>query len=294
MDQSAFISAAGDVAGLLHQERKLILAPRVMLAERSHSMLHLHYLIGIQGHEVPVCLNHQGQCCHQTDAKYLHHPPSLNKTHPTSFTKSWLEHCPRWFSIFLLAPFTFNILHSSTYTSQVICCSQYPSSQRATGVREKFLPQIKWSEIKMLPQHVPWLATLKEIGPLAALTEAPQSPKTTRTQFDWIQYCDNKAGLLNESCTQFSYVRELEECCNNLPSLFLPLLRLSVSIHCRYTFLSLTLFCLVLPYFFFFFFFAHTWSCLSVSFLLCIRLGEFKAFSAHLVWLVWSESFVSK
>lgn len=153
-------------------------------------------------------------------------------TRHTSLTKSWLVHCPRSFSIFLLAAVTFNILRGSTYTSQVICCSQYPSSHRATGVREKFLPQIKWSEIKMLPQHVPWLATLKEIGPLAALTEAPQFPKTTRTQFDWIQYCDNKAGLLNESCTQFSYVREVEECCSNLASHFLPLLRLSVSIHC--------------------------------------------------------------
>lgn len=69
----------------------------------------------------------------------------------------------------------------------------------------------------MLPQHVPWLVTLKEIGPLAVLTGAPQLPKTTSTQFDCIQYCDNKAGLLNESQTQFSYVRELEECCSISP-----------------------------------------------------------------------------
>lgn len=47
----------------------------------------------------------------------------------------------------------------------------------------------------MLPQHVPRLVTLKEIGPLAARTEAPQLPRTTRTQFDCFQYCDNKAGL---------------------------------------------------------------------------------------------------
>lgn len=92
---------------------------------------------------------------------------------------------------------------------------------KATGVGEKFLSQIKWSEIKMLPQHVPWLVTLKEIGPLAALTEAPQFPKTTKTQFDCIQYCDNKAGWLNGSQTQFSYVRELEECCSIFPSHFL-------------------------------------------------------------------------
>lgn len=51
----------------------------------------------------------------------------------------------------------------------------------------------------MLPQHVPWLVTLKEIGPLAAHTEAPQFSKTTRTQFDCVQYCDNKAGWLNEA-----------------------------------------------------------------------------------------------
>lgn len=53
------------------------------------------------------------------------------------------------------------------------------------GVGDKFLAQIKWAEIKLLPQHLPWLATLKEIGPL---TEASQFPKTRRTQLDfWIQ-----------------------------------------------------------------------------------------------------------
>lgn len=150
---------------------------------------------------------------------------------PYFLTKYRLIHCLYQCSISLLVSFTFDILSGPTSTSQVICCSRYPSSQRAMGVGEKFLPQIKWSEIKMLPQHVPWLVTLKEIGPLAALTEAPQFPKTRRTQFDCIQYCDNKAGWLNESQTQFSYVRELEECCSFLPSHFPLLLWLSVSIH---------------------------------------------------------------
>lgn len=80
----------------------------------------------------------------------------------------------------------------------------------------------------MLPQHVPWLVTLKEISPLAALTETPQFLKTTMAQFDCIQFRDNKAGCLNESQTRFSYVREREEfsapnlltstpCCERLP-----------------------------------------------------------------------------
>ena len=102
----------------------------------------------------------------------------------------------------------------------------------AMGVGEKFLLQIKWSEIKMLPQHVPCLVALKEIGPLAALTETPQFRKTTRAQFDCIQFCDNKAGCLNESETRFSYVRELEECRSVSPSHFHLLLRVSFSIHC--------------------------------------------------------------
>lgn len=106
---------------------------------------------------------------------------------------------------------TLDILSGPTPPSQVICCSRYPSSQRAAGVGEKFLPQIKWLEIKMLPQHVPWRVTLKEISPLAALTETPQFLKTTRAQFDCIQFCNNKAGCLNESQARFTYVRELEE-----------------------------------------------------------------------------------
>lgn len=142
---------------------------------------------------------------------------------PYFLTRHRLIQCPYRFSISLLVSFTFDILSGPTSTSQVICCSQYPSSQRGAGVEEKFLAQIKWTEIKMLPQHVPWLVTLKEIGPLAALTEPPQFPKTTRTRFDCIQCCDNKAGWLNESQTQFSYVRELWECCI-LPSHFLLLL----------------------------------------------------------------------
>lgn len=139
-------------------------------------------------------------------------------------------HCPSFPSlswspsllIFSLAP----------HPPGVIYCSQYPSSQQAAGVGEKFLPQIKWSEIKRLLQRFPCLVTLKEIGPLAVLTEAPQFPKTRRTQFDWIQCCDNKAGWLSESRAQFSYVRELEECCSILPSHFPLLLRLP-----QYTFI---------------------------------------------------------
>lgn len=54
----------------------------------------------------------------------------------------------------------------------------------------------------------PWLVTLKEISPLAVLAETPQFPKTTRAQFDCIQFGDNEAGCLNESQTCFSYVRQ--------------------------------------------------------------------------------------
>lgn len=55
-------------------------------------------------------------------------------------------------------------------------------------------------------------------------------PKQQEEQFDCTQYCDNKAGCLNESQSQFSYVRELE-CCSILPSHFPLLLWVSVSIH---------------------------------------------------------------
>lgn len=58
------------------------------------------------------------------------------------------------------------------------CCSQYPSSQRVISVEVKFLPQIKCSEMKMLPQRVLQLVTLMETGPLAGLAEAPHFPKT--------------------------------------------------------------------------------------------------------------------
>lgn len=151
-------------------------------------------------------------------------PISLQSTDWYTFHKSFP-------SLFFVS-FTFDILYGPSCTSQVICCSQYLSSQQAKSVGEKFPSQIKWSEIKMLPQHVPWLVTLKEIGPLTALAGAPQSPKTTKTQFDCIQYCDNKAGWLNESQAQFSYVRGLGECCSIVPSHFLLLLWLSVSIKC--------------------------------------------------------------
>lgn len=121
---------------------------------------------------------------------------SLNKTHALFLQKVPIDTFSILVLIFLLVSFKFDILSGPASTSEVICCSRYLSSHQATGVREKFLPLIKWSEIKMLPQHVPRLLTLKETGPLAALTEATQFPKTT--QFDWIQYCDNTAGWLNE------------------------------------------------------------------------------------------------
>ncbi|MEQ2195209.1 hypothetical protein XENOCAPTIV_009086 [Xenoophorus captivus] len=80
----------------------------------------------------------------------------FKSTHaPCFLTKYLLTRCSYQFSISLLVSFTFDILPGPVSTSHVICCSRYPSSQRATGVGEKFLPQIKWSEIKMLPQHVP-------------------------------------------------------------------------------------------------------------------------------------------
>lgn len=56
------------------------------------------------------------------------------------------------------------------------CCSQYPSSQRVMSVEVKFLPQIKWSEMKMLPRRVLRLVTLMETGPLSGLAEAPHFP----------------------------------------------------------------------------------------------------------------------
>lgn len=46
------------------------------------------------------------------------------------------------------------------------------------SVGVKFLPQIKWSEMKMLPQRVLRLVTLMETGPLAGLAEAPHFPQT--------------------------------------------------------------------------------------------------------------------
>lgn len=130
---------------------------------------------------------------------------------PHFLTKHSLIHCPYAFSISLL-----DLLHIwYPLWPHIHLSSCLPQSisilQRATSDGEKFLSQIKWTEIKMLPQHVPCLVTLKEIGPLAALTGAPQFPKTTRTQFDCIQYWHNKAGWLNESQTQFSYLRQLEQ-----------------------------------------------------------------------------------
>lgn len=56
------------------------------------------------------------------------------------------------------------------------CCSQYPSSQRVMSVEVKFLPQIKWSEKKMLPRRVLRLVTLMETGPLSGPAEAPHFP----------------------------------------------------------------------------------------------------------------------
>lgn len=50
----------------------------------------------------------------------------------------------------------------------------------------KFLPQIKWSEMKMLPQRVLRLVTLMETGPLAGLAGVPHFPKTG-TQLNCIQ-----------------------------------------------------------------------------------------------------------
>lgn len=44
------------------------------------------------------------------------------------------------------------------------------------SVEVKFLPQIKWSEMKMLPRRVLRLVALMETGPLSGLAEALHFP----------------------------------------------------------------------------------------------------------------------
>lgn len=116
----------------------------------------------------------------QTDAKNIHQNPS------NRHCSSW--QCPArtsFHSTLLCVSHIWQFSEVHIHLSH-FCCSQYPSSQRVMSAEVKFLPQIKWSEMKMLPQRVLRLVTLMETGPLAGLAGVPHFPKTG-TQLDCIQ-----------------------------------------------------------------------------------------------------------
>lgn len=171
-------------------------------------------LTEIRGYTQPVHLIHQG---HISCASPLHwcftffffftkqppHPASWQSIywHAVRTTFPSLFWSPSHL-IFSLAPHPPLMLFAAVdiHLPSVRRVLEKSSSRRSNGRKSRcFLSMF------------PWLVTLKEISPLAALAETPHFPKTTGAQFDCIQFCDNKAGCLNESQTRFSYVRQGEE-----------------------------------------------------------------------------------
>lgn len=133
--------------------------------------LDLYYLVGIQGYAVlihfrlgAVYLFHH-QVMLRIFIRILQIGPVLDNALPTLV-----------FIQLLSVSLTFDSFSQLHVHLSHFCCSQYPSSQRVMSIEVKFLPQIKWSEMKMLPQRVLRLVTLMETGPLSGLAGAPHFP----------------------------------------------------------------------------------------------------------------------
>lgn len=134
--------------------------------------LDLYYLVGIQGYMVLIHF--------RLSAVYLFHHKVMLRIFiriPQTGTVVLDNALPILVFIPLLSvSLTFDSFSQLHVHLSHFCCSQYPSSQRVMSVEVKFLPQIKWSEMKMLPRRVLRLVTLMETGPLSGLAEAPHFP----------------------------------------------------------------------------------------------------------------------
>lgn len=138
--------------------------------------LDLYYLVGIQGYAVLIHF--------RLSAVYLfHHKVMLRIFIRILQTGTVLDNAlPILVFIQLLSvSLTFDSFSQLHVHLSHFCCSQYPSSQRVMSVEVKFLPQIKWSEMKMLSRRVLRLVTLMEAGPLSGLAEAPHFPLNRNT-----------------------------------------------------------------------------------------------------------------
>lgn len=133
--------------------------------------LDLYYLVGIQGYTVLIHF--------RLSAVYLfHHKVMLRIFIRILQTDTVLDNAlPMLVFIQLLSvSLTFDSFSQLHVHLSHFCCSQHPSSQRVMSAEVKFLPQIKWSEMKMPPRRVLRLVTLMETGPLSGLAEAPHFP----------------------------------------------------------------------------------------------------------------------
>lgn len=135
-------------------------------------VLDLYYLVGIQGYTVLIHF--------RLSAVYLFHHKVMLRIFIRILQTGTVvldNALPILVFIQLLSvSLTFDSFSQLHVHLSYFCCSQYPSSQRVMSVEVKFLPQIKWSEMKMLPRRVLRLVTLMETGPLSGLAEAPHFP----------------------------------------------------------------------------------------------------------------------
>lgn len=247
-----------------------------------------HYFTEIQATGAPVHTIYQGRVLCAFRLNWCQAFPTVafkNHTHSNDFlTKYLLIHCPYSFPSLFWSP-----------SHLIVSLAPHPPLKLFAAV-DIHLPSERWvlekssscrsngrksrCFLSMFPGWWLWRRLALSLCSQKYLS----FPKQQEEQFDCTQYCDNKAGCLNESQSQFSYVRELEECCSILPSHFPLLLWVSVSIHgltlssnslCVSLFLHLLL----------------THRAASVSFLLCISVGEVTTFPVYLVCLSEVEAF---